>query len=86
MHLTCEQEVRLIRGLPFSVSPCFASPPTLICLSYSRLPLSLLCRRWLDFVLKVEEIKGALNKAREAGIQNILALRGDPAKGACSAR
>ncbi|CAM9925046.1 unnamed protein product, partial [Ectocarpus sp. 12 AP-2014] len=31
--------------------------------------------------LKVEEIKGALNKAREAGIQNILALRGDPAKG-----
>lgn len=30
---------------------------------------------------QVEEIKGALNKAREAGIQNILALRGDPSKG-----
>ena len=36
--------------------------------------------------LKVEEIKGALNKAREAGIQNILALRGDPAKGSRHAR
>ncbi|CAN0144090.1 unnamed protein product [Ascophyllum nodosum] len=31
--------------------------------------------------LKVEEIKDALNRAREAGIKNILALRGDPAKG-----
>ncbi|CAM9290367.1 unnamed protein product [Scytosiphon promiscuus] len=30
---------------------------------------------------QVAEIKGALNKAREAGIQNILALRGDPSKG-----
>ena len=30
---------------------------------------------------KVEEIKDALNRAREAGIKNILALRGDPAKG-----
>lgn len=31
--------------------------------------------------VQAEEVKEALNKAREAGIQNILALRGDPAKG-----
>lgn len=31
--------------------------------------------------LTVEEIKQILNKAKELGIQNILALRGDPAKG-----
>lgn len=30
---------------------------------------------------KVEDVKIALNRARDAGIQNILALRGDPSKG-----
>eukprot|EP00981_Chlorochromonas_danica_P013041 scaffold5714_cov161-Ochromonas_danica.AAC.3 len=34
--------------------------------------------------LKVEELKAILNAAREAGIQNILALRGDPPKGSLS--
>ncbi|CAM9420135.1 unnamed protein product [Phaeothamnion confervicola] len=34
--------------------------------------------------LTVPEIKNALQQARDAGIQNILALRGDPAKGAAS--
>lgn len=33
---------------------------------------------------KVEDVKEALNRAREAGIQNILALRGDPSKGELS--
>jgi len=32
--------------------------------------------------LHVDKIKAALNEARQAGIQNILALRGDPPKGA----
>lgn len=31
--------------------------------------------------LKIDEIKAILNTAKEMGIQNILALRGDPAKG-----
>lgn len=34
--------------------------------------------------LKVDEIKKILNSAREAGIQNILALRGDPPRGKIS--
>ena len=34
--------------------------------------------------LRVEEIKEILRAAREAGIQNLLALRGDPPKGALS--
>ena len=34
--------------------------------------------------MKVDELKVILLKCREAGIQNILVLRGDPAKGATS--
>lgn len=58
-------------------------PLSTLSLLPSSLPLPLLLPLTTETCLKVEEIKGALNKAREAGIQNILALRGDPAKGSC---
>src|SRR5690606_27453622 len=35
--------------------------------------------------LTVDQLKQALEKAKEAGIKNILALRGDPPKGASEA-